>query len=189
MSKSAGWRVLNLGAARTANLDFFSRYGQLTIADFYRGVRPLRGSFPANRKRNAFEKVFDFDTDARFDLILAWDLLNYLTPEEHQLLLGTLEPFLVPGASILALVSMQKKIPREPSHYWIKNEKTVAYETPEEGTRPCPRYLENDLLKRMPSLTVESRYHPTYGPCRKPASRTEPSAPPPPLPSVVDGAR
>ena len=159
-SEDATLRVLDLGTARTANLDFFANYGgQLTVADFYRGLRPLRiASEDDDRKRKAIVELLDYGHETRFDLVLAWDLLNYLTPQEHQLLMTTLEPFLVPGTAMLAFVWMLKEMPSGPSRYWVRDEETVAFETQEGRARPCPRYLEQDLLKRMPSLTVESRY-------------------------------
>ncbi len=159
-SEDATLRVLDLGTARTANLDFFANYGgQLTVADFYRGLRPLRAaSEDDDRKRKAIVELLDYGHEKHFDLVLAWDLLNYLTPQEHQLLMTTLEPFLVPGTAILAFVWMLKEMPPGPSRYWVRDEETVAFETQEGRARPCPRYLEQDLLKRMPSLTVESRY-------------------------------
>jgi len=158
--EGATLRVLDLGSARTANLEFFANYGgQLAVADFYSGLRPLRAASEGDdRKRKALVKLLNFDPETRFDLVLAWDLLNYLTPQEHQVLMTTLEPFLVPGTAILAFIWMQKEMPPGPSRYWVRDEETVAFEIQEGRARPCPRYLEQDLLKRMPSLTVESRY-------------------------------
>lgn len=160
-AEDATLRVLDLGTARTANLDFFSRYGgRLTVADFYSGLRPARAASMSDneRKAQAFAELLDYDSATRFDLILAWDLLNYLTPHEHELLMTSLEPFCLPGTSLLAYVSTQKEMPPAPSVYWIHDEDTIVYEEREGRPRPCPRYLEQDLLKRMPSLTVENRY-------------------------------
>lgn len=160
-SEDATLRVLDLGQARTANLDFFSRYGgRLTVADFYSGLRPARASSMNDdeRKAKAFAELLDYETSTRFDLILAWDLLNYLTPQEHELLMTSLEPFCLPGTALLAFVSTQREMPPAPSVYWIQDEDTLVYEEREGRPRPCPRYLEQDLLKRMPSLTVEYRY-------------------------------
>ena len=159
-SGDATLRVLDLGAARMANLDFFANYGgQVTVADFYSGLRPARAaSQDDDRKREAFVELLDYDHETRFDLVLAWDLLNYLTPQEHQLLMTTLEPFLVPGTAMLAFVWIQKEMPPGPSHYWVRDEETVAFEIQKGRARPCPRYLEQGLLKQMRSLTVETRY-------------------------------
>lgn len=160
-SDDATLRVLDLGPARSANLDFFSRYGgQLTVADFYSGLRGARASTSDDndRKAEAFAELLPFDHATRFDLVLAWDLLNYLTPQEHQLLMTCLEPFCMPGTAILAFVSTQKEMPPAPSAYSIQDADTLVYEEREGRARPCPRYLEGDLLKRMQGLTVESRY-------------------------------
>lgn len=160
-SEDAMLRVLDLGPARSANLEFFARYGgQLTVADFYSGLRGARASTSDDndRKAEAFAELLPFDPSTCFDLVLAWDLLNYLTPQEHHLLMTCLEPFCVAGTSILAFVSMQKEMPPAPSVYSIEDADTLVYEEREGRSRPCPRYLEGDLLKRMQGLTVESRY-------------------------------
>ncbi|GMR24548.1 MAG: hypothetical protein BMS9Abin37_3105 [Acidobacteriota bacterium] len=166
-SEDATLRVLDLGPARSANLEFFSRYGgRLTVADFYNGLRAARAATAAtvgddvddNRKAKAFAELLPFDKSARFDLILAWDLLNYLTPLEQHLLMASLEPFCLSGTVILAFVSTQKEMPPGPSAYSIRDADTLVYEEREGRARPCPRYLEGDLLKRMQGLTVENRY-------------------------------
>ena len=154
-------RVLDLGSARTANLEFFSRYGgRLTVADFYSSLRPARAAAASDeaRKRKAFAKLLDYEPSTKFDLILAWDLLNYLSPDEHEYLMSALEPFCLAGTSVHAFVATLKEMPPAPSVYWIEDEKTLGYEAREGRPRPCPRYLEQDLLKRMPGLSVEYRY-------------------------------
>ena len=120
-SEDATLRVLDLGPARSANLEFFSRYGgRLTVADFYNGLRAARAAtadddVDVDRRAKAFAELLPFDKSARFDLILAWDLLNYLTPMEQHLLMASLEPFCLSGTVILAFVSTQKKcLPRRP---------------------------------------------------------------------------
>ena len=161
-SEDVTLKVLDLGPARSANLEFFSRYGgQLTVADFYNGLRAVRAATASeddDRKAKAFAELLPFDKSARFDLILAWDLLNYLTPQEQHLLMASLEPFCLAGTGILAFVSTKKEMPPAPSAYSIRDADTLIYEEREGRARPCPRYLEGDLLKRMQGLTVENRY-------------------------------
>jgi hypothetical protein len=55
-------------------------------------------------------------------------------------------------------VSTQKEMPPAPSAYSIEDADTLVYEEREGRARPCPRYLEGGLLKRMQGLTVENRY-------------------------------
>lgn len=161
-SEDATLRVLDLGPARPANLEFFSRYrGQLTVADFYSGLRHARAATTSeddDRKAKAFAEILSYDKSTRFDLILAWDLLNYLTPQEQHLLMTSLEPYCMAGTGILAFVSTQKEMPPAPSAYSIRDADTLVYEERRGRARPCPRYLEGDLLKRMQGLTVENRY-------------------------------
>ena len=161
-SEDTTLRVLDLGSARSANFEFFSRYGgQVTVADFYTGLRSVRAATADDeeddRKAKAFAELLPFDESTRFDLILAWDLLNYLTPQEQHLLMARLEPFCMAGTKILAFVSTHKEMPPAPSAYSIRDADTLIYEEHEGRARPCPRYLEGDLLKRMQGLTVENR--------------------------------
>lgn len=141
--------VLDLGEANGANLAFFSRYrARLSIADLYRSLRTAKLD-------NA---LLPSEPPARFDVVLLWDLLNYLTPEEIGWLAKSVGRLSRPGAVMLAFLSSSREIPYRPSRYGIRNEETLVYEVYGTRKRPSPRYTEHTLLRLMPGTTVESRY-------------------------------
>jgi len=150
-------RVLDLGAANPANLEFFAERGaQLTIADFHRSLLPLSSNAPS--KPELFRKLLPYDPATRFDVVLAWDLLNYLGPEEIGYLTDSLSRFFRPGTMIHALVVSDREMPPAPSLYRILGETELLCERRPGRSRPSPRYLEPALLKLMPGIAVESRY-------------------------------
>ena len=154
-----GSRVLDLGAANPSNLDFFTRRGgQLTVADFYRSYLPRRAALNEGAKAGVFLELLAYDSQTRFDLILAWDLLNYLKKDELTLLMEGLHPYCLPGTMVLAFVATTSHIPASPLLYRVEDARTVLCEVAPGPKRPCPRYLEQDLLKLMPGLTVETRF-------------------------------
>jgi len=143
----AGFSVLDLGRASPANLDFFlGRGARLTVADF----TPSRV--------DAISELVRVEPGTYFDLVLAWDFLNYLPPGRLSALLGSLEPFFRPGTSIHAFVATAREMPAAPRRYRIENSETLLCEEATERLVPAPRYVEQGLLKCMPGLVVEHRF-------------------------------
>lgn len=149
--------VLDLGAANPQNIKFFTERGSsITVADLYRSAIPARRD--AVRPKAVFRKLLAYGTEAHFDLVLTWDLLNYLKPEELSYLMEGLEPYLRAGSNLHALVTGKGEMPQAPSTYRIENESTLGLEPSDGASRPSPGYLEPAILKHMPGLAVESRY-------------------------------
>jgi hypothetical protein len=139
--------VLDLGPASPANLNFFlGRGARLTVADF----NPSRGEGLSDLLRG--------DPGARFDVVLAWDFLNYLQRDKLGTLLMSLEPYFRPGTAIHALVATAREMSAAPRRYRIEDAGTLVSEGPKERAVPSPRYMEPDLVKCMPGLNVEHRF-------------------------------
>ncbi len=142
-----GFWVLDLGPASPANLDFFlGRGAKLTVADF----TPSRGE--------AISDLVRVEPGTHFDLVLAWDFLNYLQRDRLGALLRSLEPYFRPGTTIHALVATAREMSAAPRRYRIEDAETLLCEGPRERVVPSPRYAEGDLLRCMPGLNVEHRF-------------------------------
>jgi hypothetical protein len=146
-SSSRSCSVLDLGPASPANLEFFlGRGARLTVADF----TPSRSE--------AISEFLRGDPGVRFDLVLAWDFLNYLQRDKLGALLRNLEPYLRPGTAIHALVATAREMSAAPRRYRIEDAETLVCEGPKARVVPSPRYVEQDLVKCMPGLIVEHRF-------------------------------
>lgn len=145
-SSSESFSVLDLGPASPANLDFFlGRGARMTVADF----TPSRG--------DALPELVRADAGT-FDLVLAWDFLNYLKRDKLGVLLRSLEPYFRPGTTLHAFIATSREMPASPRRYRIVDAATLDCEGPRERVVPSPRYVEQDLLKCMPGLVVEHRF-------------------------------
>lgn len=141
--------VLDLGEAIGINIEFFSRFhARLSIADFPRSLRTARLA----------DALLPSDPPAPFDVVLLWDLLNYLTPEDIGWLARSLGRLLKPGATMLAFLASSREIPSRPSRYRIRDDETLIYELQGAKKTESPRYTEQTLLRLMPGTTVESRF-------------------------------
>ncbi len=143
--------VFDLGAPVAANVELYARHGaKITFADFYHFYEPQRpnaasvaASLPA--------------TTHQVDIILAWDVLNYLSLDEISWLGESVRSRCAPGALLLALVSCSGLMPATPSNHTIVDEGTRRVEPHDASTRPSPAYSERALLTALGGATVQSR--------------------------------
>jgi hypothetical protein len=148
--------ILDLGPALGENIRSMEG-SKLFIANFFESLIE-GGAAPAiNAKTFAATcaRLLHYPDDVRFDLVLAWDLFNYLGLPEVQVLAQRLVALSRPGTRIMALVSIQKQIPDRPLRFVIRDQKTLRYEVVSTALRDCPRHNESDLLKRMAGFKVD----------------------------------
>ena len=167
-------RVLDLGPAHGATVEFFSQYScKLYVADLYRSLMahladpevdrlPARAEEGEDEAAAAAERVRLFDEllpypeDTRFDLILAWDLLNYLEPEQIGVLGRRLAGFSYGVTRLFAMVAMHREIPARPCAFRIRDAQTLDYEALTPRTRPAPRHTEPALRRLLSGFDVAS---------------------------------
>ena len=153
--------VLDLGPPSAKNLAFYARYGaKITIADFYRFYRPLRGNLleRASTRASLLDELVPHDASTRFELVMAWDLLNYLSLDEITWLMDGMSKLCSKGALMSAIVSGSGDMPGTPSNYSIVDAQTLLNETRASRVRPSPNHSERTLARATPRLTVERRF-------------------------------
>jgi len=153
-------RVLDLGPAVGANVAFFAnRSCRVHIADLQQSLFPSGEAKPA-LSSEAFEAVLraDLPTAETFDVILAWDLLNYLEDSRIRLLSRHLAQRCPPGSLLLVLISNRKEIPDRPSRFEILDQDHLVYEIETTLRRDGPQYKEALLHRCLPEFEVESTF-------------------------------
>ncbi len=171
--------ILDLGPAHGATVEFFSQYScKLYVADLYRSLnarrvdpgidrppdlpdKPDRTDGPQDEEEAAertriFDELLAYDGDTRFDLVLAWDLLNYLEPAQIEVLSRRLARFSHHGTKLFAMVAIHKEIPARPCAFKILDTETLEYDALTHGTRAAPRHTEPALRRLMSGFDVES---------------------------------
>jgi len=149
--------VLDLGPACGSNLEFFARFRcKLYVADLldaaFRGTAV--GSEPPRAGSLEYDRLPAGRGDAKFDVILAWDLFNYLRSDALQALCGRLHQFRRQGGVLFALVSTRTRIPAEPMRFRIVDDRHLSYEVSSPATRPSPRYVPSEMERLLPGFRV-----------------------------------
>lgn len=176
-------RVVDLGGAHGDNLTFFSRYGcRLEFLDLYPQLRETAHPNPASereRTRQLVERMLDLGTGpqgeaqpevgsapeapSRIDLLLAWDLPNYLNRPQIEGLYQALRPACSPGTRAFLILAHAPTLPLQPRRLRIAGADRLIWERDTPSVRPCPQYSEHQLHKLFPDFEVERSFLMRHG--------------------------
>ena len=156
-----GSRVLDLGPALGRNVQFLSPFiSKLFVADLYSTICSQAGRSALDRAK--LDTILTRDLPAvhqgPVDLVMAWDLLNYLNREQVKILGQHLARLCSRDSVILILLSTQQTIPELPGRYLMLDPETLRYENNSRRERRSPVYKEPDLERLMPAFEVETSY-------------------------------
>ena len=161
--------ILDLGPALGVNVDFFRPWARrLTIADFFQTLlarqeeRELAAEAPQESPEalsSLFCELLPYDpAETPFDVVLAWDIFNYLSFEQLRALGKRLGAFCCPGSLVFALVSFQRAIPARPRRFTIVEPGSLLYEASTAAMASAPLYEERELARALPDFHVEASY-------------------------------
>jgi len=151
------WEVLELGPVRRDNIEFWSRYcNSVYVAD-------LRSSLPLTAMAEdspcpEWADLLRLPEGRRFDIILAWDLLNYLQLQDAARLIEYLSPFCRPGTVLFTLIFDQPQMPEAITIYKIVDEQHISYEYCGLDMRACPRHRPRPLAGAMRRFKTSSSF-------------------------------
>lgn len=148
--------ILELGPIRGANVEFWSQFSpSIFVADLRSGL-PLPDSHPEEEDfiEPDWERILNLPDDRSYNVILAWDLFNYMEIQAVSSLVRYLGRYCRPGALLLALIFDQKEMPENITVYRTVDESHLAYENPGTGTRTCLRHQPRSLSIAMPNFRV-----------------------------------
>jgi len=148
--------VLDLGPPLAANIEFLAALScRVRIADLHRSlsVESIE-SRPPEAVGALLARLLPLAPGEHFDAILAWDVFDYMRPDQVSSLMARLAPACHPEAPVLVLASTGREIPPTPLRYRILDPENLACEGPGEPRRASPRYTQTDLGRMMPGFSV-----------------------------------
>jgi hypothetical protein len=155
--------ILDLGPVRSANIEFWSHFNPfMYIADLRSGL-PLPVS-AANDSEDAdfvepdWNHLLALPEGRSFDVILAWDLLNYLELRSVASLIRFLKGYCRPGTVLFTLIFDQKEMPEEITAYRIMDESHLAYEYCSSRMRVCPRHQPRAMTGVMSHFQASNSF-------------------------------
>ena len=154
------WRVLDLGEATNGNMLFFTNRGATYVVEaLYDTTAPCRqgGRFDATSMRS-LPNLLTYPPGTSFDVVLAWDLLDYLGPAGLAVLGERLAPCCHPRTLLHAVVAREGKLPPHPAHWELVDEQTIR-QRPAGGPQVNPARLTDASLQRaLGSFRVHRSY-------------------------------
>jgi hypothetical protein len=157
MEAGGRWVVLDLGPARSATIRSFGRFrSRLDIVDLADGLDVLNGEADPRRMRTIAEQLLLPRRNETTDIVLLWDLINYLNRPALTALMECIAARCKRGALAHGLVYYSaKRMPDKPTTFVPADDQHLMQVSVPSGERPAPRYSPEDLAKCMPRYTVE----------------------------------
>jgi hypothetical protein len=148
-------KVLDLGPSMAANVDFVSKFASyLQIVDAI--DRTPVGTSGTDRLSTVSTLVEKHRRS--FHLVLAWDVINYLTTDQAERLVASLAELCLPNARLHAVFFAKDTMPAIPNRYRIVNEARLAYEAVTSELRGAPELPPATVAKLLKSFQVEHSF-------------------------------
>ena len=150
--------ILDLGYPTGSNLEYLaSRMPcRFYVGDLYRVINS------AGVTRQDIAEVLGSlippQRQVSFDVILSWDVFNYLEREALSALMSGLAPYCGAGTLLFALISTQEQIPARPRRFKILDAGHLIYEDLTAETVCCPRFTAGALERMLPEFAVRRSF-------------------------------
>lgn len=149
--------VLDLGAARTETIGLFGQFRcRMDIVELADGVDELNACETPKQLRERAEALLPERRRESTDVVLCWDLLNYLNRPALSMLMECIAARGRRGTLAHALVVYSaRRMPVKPGCFVPIDEQHLTNLAPPQTERDAPRYTPEDFALCMPRYTVE----------------------------------
>jgi hypothetical protein len=148
------YEILELGPVRKGNIEFWTKFSNSIYVADLRSSLPLPPQpFPTEDDQEPQERdwhqLIGLPEERRFDIILAWDLPNYLDLPDLSSLIVYLSRFCRPETILFMLIFDDQKMREDIAVYRIVDESRLGYELSSAKMRDCPRHHAHTLTQIM----------------------------------------
>lgn len=147
--------ILDLGQKARQNYDFLYSITQHIYAEnVYRELQ-IQEKTGGDARLKAH--MLNFLPEQRFDVVLLWDILNFLPPDLIESLFDRLRPWLHEATLIHAIVYSGREIPATPQHFVMRSaaELDISPSAKKTATNPL---TSSRLLKLMKGFRLEEAF-------------------------------
>lgn len=149
--------VLDLGPARPETVATLGRFRcRLEIADLAEGIDLLGTTADPEELRERIASLLPPRRDEATDIVLCWDLLNYLERPALKALMKDILMRLRPGSQVHALIAYSTpNMSARPERFVPTGDYALLHHPVTADMRKAPRYSPDDLSRNMPGYAVE----------------------------------
>jgi len=151
------WVVLDLGAVHSATIRELSKFRcRLEFVELADGLDSLNGEIDPRRIRQCADALLPARRTETTDIVLCWDLLNYLNRPALTAVMECIAARGRPGTLVHALVYYAaRQMPERPSSFLPLDENRLEIVPQNVPLRAAPRYSPEDLATCMPRYAVD----------------------------------
>jgi hypothetical protein len=152
-------RVLDLGPSVAANVDFVASF-----ASYMQIVDTIdRGPSASATEGSSFSRLGVLNAllgehRRSFNLVLAWDVFNYLSAEQAERLNQSVAELCLPGARLHAIFFATDMMPAVPNRYRIVGRDRLAYEPGTTEVRGAPELPPAAVGKLLKGFRIEHSF-------------------------------
>lgn len=141
------WVLLDLGAAHRQTVAFFSQYRcRLDVADLGEGLEELNAESDPGLLEDAAESLLPVRHDETTDIVLCWDVLNYLELPALSAVMSRVAARARTGTLVHALIVYSDRyMPAQPGNYIPLDDGNLFDLSAYHDERQAPRYTPVDL--------------------------------------------
>jgi hypothetical protein len=150
--------VLDLGASSAKSFNFFA---QLSCKIRFEGLNDLFSEEPLDPEillEQLERQLDDSGLKDHFDLVLTWDLFNYLDLRGVERLMKKIVPLCRPQALLHSIRYLSSTIPPCPQEFQILNQYQLMLSTAEHAPRRHASHDTARLLRLIPEFYLEHTY-------------------------------
>jgi hypothetical protein len=150
--------ILDLGPARTETVALFSQFRcRLEFADLGDGCGQLNAETDPLQLQQMVESLLPRRRREPADVVLCWDLLNYLQRPALKTLMAGVAARSRPGTLVHALIAYSApRMPARPDRYAALPDGRLLVRRTTGADCASPRYTPEDLRHCLPDYAVES---------------------------------
>ena len=151
-------RILDLGPAVPSNITTLSDFaGHIRVSD---AADDLCAPIAEDDDWTAISRaaaLLPAET-GEFDLVLAWDILNYLRKDVSEALVDRLRQRCQPGARIFALIHEGPTMPAVPQVFEIRADDRLAYRCSTQEQLASPKLTPAEVERRLEGFRIEASF-------------------------------
>jgi len=149
--------LLDLGAAHAQTVSFCGQYRcRLDVADLGDGLEQLNAESDPVRLEEIAEALLPVRDDETIDIVLCWDLLNYLECPALTAVMSRVAARARPGTLVHALiVYSDNHMPAQPGNYVPLDDHTLLDISGYHDECEAPRYTPEDLQRCLKGYVME----------------------------------
>ncbi|MEM7208926.1 MAG: hypothetical protein AAF434_13975 [Pseudomonadota bacterium] len=150
--------VLDLGQRIDSNVNVLKQHrASVFVENLISSIGGLNNR-PSGGRSDVGAHTIGYDTSQTFDVVLLWDILNYLQPSQIEQLANKLRPHCVPGTKLFAVSYTHKNMPESPRRFTIGNDCVLSYNDTPDNYREIPYFTTLDILRRMRGFKIEKTF-------------------------------